>query len=92
MKQFVHIDKEGNETRLEDLDIMHLLNILSKLEDIAEKGLTVRYGGGSTAEDMYYDEETYYGEEALKRLDYYEYKKELKRRNKIKRSCKQEYT
>ena len=46
----------------------------------AKEGVTVRIGGGFCAEDMWYDEETYYGEEAKSQLNFDDYKAELERR------------
>jgi len=75
-----HKTKDGKKIKLADLELSHLVNILKLIERKAKKGLTVRVGGGSTAEDMWYDEETYYGEEAKMQLNFYDYKAELESR------------
>jgi len=75
-----HKTKDGRKIKLADLELSHLKNILKCIERKAKKGLTIRMGGGSTAEDMWYDENTYYGEEAKRQLNYYDYKAELERR------------
>jgi hypothetical protein len=41
-------------------------------------------GGGYGAEDMWYDECTYYGKDVEHHLKYDEYKDELNKRNKVK--------
>ena len=75
-----HTTKLGEKIKLSDLETSHLENILKWIERKAKEGLTVRMGGGSTAEDMWYDEETYYGEKAKKELNFHDYKFELERR------------
>ena len=75
-----HTTKEGKKIKLVDLEISHLENILKWIERKAKEGLRVRMGGGSCAEDMWYDEETYYGEEAKAQLNFSDYKDELERR------------
>lgn len=76
-----HKTKEGNKIKLSDLELSHLKNIIAWIERKARDGITVRFGGGGCfAEDMWYDEDTYFGEEALKELNYYEYKAELSKR------------
>jgi hypothetical protein len=78
-----HTTKDGQKIKLGDLELSHLKNILNWIDRKAAQGLTVRYGDSSFAEDMWYDEETYYGEDARKRLNYYHYKAELEKRNKL---------
>lgn len=76
-----HKTKDGVKIELKDLRLTHLNNIIGWIERKAEKGLVVRSGGGSCAEDMYYDEDTLYGEDVLRRLNYYDYKNELNKRH-----------
>jgi len=76
-----HTTKRGTKIKLSDLEVSHLKNIMRWMELKAKSGLTIRSGGGHDSEDMYYDEETYYGEDALRELNYYDYKKELNHRN-----------
>ena len=80
-----HTTQNGVKIKLKDLEDSHLNNILRWMEAKANKGLKVSYGGGTCADDMWYDEEVLYGEKALKEMDYYEYKKELNRRHGNKR-------
>jgi len=75
-----HKDKHGNETPLKDLETSHLKNIIRWHNRIAEEGLTLRYGGGSCAEDIWYDEDVLYGKEALDHLKTSEYIAELSSR------------
>jgi hypothetical protein len=62
-----HTTKEGNKIKLSDLELYHLKNIIRWIER-------------KSADGVWYDEDTYYGEEALKKLNYYDYKAELGRR------------
>ena len=75
-----HITREGKKIKLCDLELGHLKNILKWIEKKADEGITIRRGGGFTAEDMWYDEEELYGERALEYLNYYQYKAELNKR------------
>ena len=75
-----HKTKNGTKIKLKDLKLSHLRNILRWIDRRAAEGVTVRMGGGSTAEDMWYDEDTYYGEDARRELNYYDYKAELSKR------------
>jgi hypothetical protein len=76
----VHTTKDGKKIKLCNMTDDHLQATISLLERKAEEGVTVRMGGGSCAEDMWYDEDTLYGNEALERLGYVEYVKERNRR------------
>jgi hypothetical protein len=76
----IHKDKTGKETPIKDLGTSHLANIIRYHKRLAREGLTVRYGGGSCAEDMWYDEDTLYGQDALNRLKTAEYIAELSSR------------
>ncbi len=81
MKMEYHKTKDGRKIKLTDLELNHLENIISWIKRKSKEGLTVRVsGGGSCAEDMWCDEETYYGKKAKKELNFYIYKAELKRR------------
>jgi len=77
-----HVTKDGRKIKLEDLELSHLKNIIKFIERKAKDGMVISRGGGSTAEDMWYDEETIYGVKVKKELHYDDYVKELKRRNK----------
>ena len=81
-----HRTKDGKNIKLADLEFSHLENILKLIERKAKEGVTVKNGGGGpTAEDMWYDEETYYGKKAKRLLNFYDYKTEFKSREKIKK-------
>lgn len=58
----------------------HLENILRMIERMSINGYTVRSGGGSCADDFWYDEVTYYGNDAKRELNYEHYKSELIKR------------
>jgi hypothetical protein len=73
----IHQTKDGKRIKLSDLELNHLKNIIKRIERKAEEGVKVQIGGGSSPDDFWYDEETYYGEDAKKVLKYYDYKKEL---------------
>jgi len=78
-----HKTKDGKKILLSDLELSHLENIIKWIERKSVQGLTVLYGGGGVdAEDMWLDEETYYGDKAKKELNYDKYISELNRRNK----------
>jgi hypothetical protein len=85
-----HKTKDGKKIKLADLELSHLENIIKWIERKAKEGLTRREGGGSTAEDMWCDETTYYGKEAKRLLKFSEYKSELERRqnNENKKCCR----
>jgi hypothetical protein len=81
MKMEYHKTKDGRKIKLSDLELYHLENIINWIERKSKEGLTVRFGGGGPcAEDMWYDEETYYGKKAKRELNFDSYKAELKRR------------
>lgn len=76
-----HKTKDGTKIALADLEIGHLKNIIRWIERKSVEGFTTRDGGGTDCEDMWYYEQTFYGEEALIELNYYDYKNELRKRN-----------
>jgi hypothetical protein len=78
-----HITKEGKKIKLSDLETYHLKNIINWIERKSKEGLKIKYGGGTCADDMYYDEDILYGKKALKQLKYKSYKKELEKRTKL---------
>ena len=75
-----HRTKDGRKIKLANLETSHLENIIKWIERKSKEGLTVRMGGGSTAEDIWYYEKTYYGEDAKRQLNFSDYKAELERR------------
>jgi hypothetical protein len=76
-----HITKNGKKIKLSDLELDHLKNIIRWIENKSIKGMLVKYGGGSCAEDFYYDEEILYGDSVKYKLNYEDYISELKNRN-----------
>ncbi len=76
-----HTTKDGTKIKLSDLELSHLKNILRWIDRKAADGLTImRGGGGFDVDSIWYDEDTYYGEDARRELNYYDYKAELSRR------------
>ena len=75
-----HRTKDGRKIKMADLELGHLMNVLKWIERKAINGVDVGMGGGSTAEDMWYEKETYFGEEAKEYLNFYDYKSELEKR------------
>jgi hypothetical protein len=73
-----HKTKNGEKIKICDLETSHLKNIINLIERKSKEGITIRMGGGSTAEDMWYDEEEIYGEDVKIELNFYDYEKELK--------------
>ena len=76
----IHTTKDGTKIKLCDMTDSHLAATIRLFERRAKEGVTVRMGGGSCAEDMWYDEDTLYGDEALEELGYSDYIKERDRR------------
>ena len=79
-KKFMHVTKNGDKIALNKLEDSHLQNIINLMLRKSKEGVKVMFGGGTTADDIWYDEDMLYGEEALKKLHYYEYLAEQKRR------------
>lgn len=75
-----HRTADGTVMDIADMSNSHLLNTIKMLERRAKEGHVVRYGGGTTAEDIWYDEDHLYGREALKALNYDHYIQEAKKR------------
>jgi hypothetical protein len=78
--------KDGKKIPYNKLEDSHLLNILKFIEKKAEEGISVFYGGcGSTADEMWADEEILTGEEVKEYMDYYTLKKEAYKRGLLKK-------
>lgn len=75
-----HTTKDGKKIKLRDMTDSHLAATIRLFERRAKEGVTVRMGGGSCAEDIWYDEDTLYDDEALEQLGYSDYIKERNRR------------
>lgn len=71
-----HRTRNGNEIDIADMSDTHLENTIALIKRKAEDGVIIRYGGGSCAEDMWYDEDNLYGEDALRHLGYQHYMNE----------------
>lgn len=65
---------------ISEMSTSHLKNTIRVLERIAEEGVTVLSGGGSTGEDMWCDEDVITGKEALRYLKHHWYVEELNER------------
>jgi hypothetical protein len=77
-----HTTKDGREMNIADMDDGHLLNTIKWIERRAKEGVKSEVGFyDSCGTDHYYDEITYYGEEALEFLNYSSYVEEANRRN-----------
>ena len=76
----IHTTKDGTKVKLRDMTDSHLAATIRLFERRAKEGVTVRMGGGSCAEDMWYDEDTLCRAVALERLGYADYVKERDRR------------
>ena len=76
-----HTTKDGREMNISDMDDGHLLNTIKLLERRAKEGVKSAVGFyDPEGQDHYYEEDTYYGEEALYRLNYSSYVEEANRR------------
>ena len=82
-----HITEEGTEIKLVDLELRHLKNIIGYIEKKSVEGLEIsmsNWGMANYAENMFYDSDICYGKEVKNVLNYYDYIKELNRRNNFK--------
>jgi hypothetical protein len=77
----IHITKSGVKIPINKLEDSHLLSIINFIKKKSEEGVTYRFGGGLSADDMWYEEEIIFGKKAKKILGYKKYKQELERRN-----------
>ena len=83
MAVFTHKTSAGIEIPLAQLSNEHLRNIIARIELRSESGITVRHGGfgsGDDNDDVWYDCEVLYGDEALALLRHAEYVAEVNRR------------
>ncbi len=76
----LHKDKNGNTTKINDLTTGHLKNIIRLIRRKAKEGVTIRDGGGSEPDDMWYTEETIRGDEVLRHMHHEMYAAELTKR------------
>ena len=76
--------KDGDEIAYKDLDDNHLLNIIKLINKKAIEGCTICSGGGHDPDEMWYDEETIYGEDVKQYFHLNDLMREAKKRNVIK--------
>ena len=77
---YKHITRDGEEIPLNQLETSHLENIIALQKRLAVEGVLYRDGGGTCPDDFWYEEEVFYGEEALEFMKHELYLKELARR------------
>lgn len=83
-----HITKEGKKIKLADLEPDHLKNILRWIERKSKEGLHVISGAcGSCAEDMWADEDIYFGKTVKAKLNFSAYEIELEHRKIIDKTA-----
>jgi len=75
-----HITKDKQKIPIEKLETNHLINIIKLIEKKAKEGIKIQNGGGTTAEDMWYDEYKVYGQKVYALLNYKKYTDELNKR------------
>lgn len=76
----IHCTRDGSEMPISEMTDQHLFNTIKYMERLSQEGITIQKGNGLSPEDMYYDEETVIGEEALGLLGHHHYIREAKRR------------
>lgn len=79
-KYKLHRMRDGTHICVKDMTDSHLKATIRLLERKAIEGVVVRSGGGSCAEDFWYDEELLFGQDALDKLNFQAYIDEFKRR------------
>jgi len=79
MKRGYWRTKDGREIPIKELTDKHLLNIKKWIERKAEEGLIIEYGFDD-GEEVWYDRDILFGEEAKIMLGYDEIREEIKRR------------
>lgn len=72
-----HKTKDGKVTLLSQMEINHLKNTIAYMKRRAQEGVLMQYGGDHDADEMWYEEETVYGQKAEDCLKVYEYEREL---------------
>lgn len=75
-----HRTGDGRVILISDMSDLHLINTIRLYKNKAKKGILLRSGGGSCAEDFWYDEDLLLGEEAEEYLNLKAYTEELYRR------------
>ena len=72
-----HIDRLGRRYKLSEMTDKHLDATIKLIERKAWEGITIHSGGGGPdAEDMWYEQYTIYGAEALNKMHYWNYVRE----------------
>lgn len=79
---YKHTLKDGTKVSLEDLKKANLINIIENINQRCKGGITLTFGcSGFGYYDTFADVEELTEEQALRHYNYYEYLKELKKRN-----------
>ena len=76
----LHRTKDGELIPIAEMDDQHLLNTIRLFKRKAKEGITVMSGDGIDAEDIWYDEEILYDEDAEEEMGLEHYIKEAKKR------------
>lgn len=66
--------------RIADMTDSHLLNTIRLWQRKAKEGLVVMRGGGFDSDEIWFDEDVFYGDDALEELNYGAYVREAKKR------------
>jgi len=72
--------QNGDLIPYKNLKDYHLSNIIKWIEKKAKDGMILQFGGGSSPDDMWYEEEVIYGSDVLSRYDHEGLLKELSQR------------
>jgi len=80
----MHRTASGTILSISEMTDKHLQNTMLMIKRHASHGVKIRNGGGSTADEMWYDEDIVYGDEALNHLGYQHYEAEFLKRKYIR--------
>ena len=75
-----HRTRDGRVIPITDMDDNHLANTIRLMRSRIKEGVVVATGGGSCAEDIWYDETTLTGDDAAKYLNLQAYITEATKR------------
>jgi hypothetical protein len=75
-----HKMKDGTEIEISAMTDSHLINTCRRIKKKADAGLVVRHGSALFGEEPWYDEDHLFGQEAMEKLNYDWYEKELENR------------
>lgn len=76
-----HTQKDGTVIPIAEMTDKHLLCTIALFEKRCAEGVIVRSGGGSCAEDMWYDEDRLTGKKAEAHVGLAAYRLEAQKRN-----------